>query len=149
MTQAPAYTTPETASPGPDPATPAAPPPLPSGDYAILEMMGHRTMVGRVSEVERFGTKMLSIEPLFAGALLDPVLLHGQAIYQFTPCSAEVAEKRMPRHTYQLPASVVATLPPSAVPALPTSDATCTCDDFGGADEEQDPDCPIHRELPF
>ncbi|MFD2578766.1 hypothetical protein ACFSTD_09620 [Novosphingobium colocasiae] len=38
---------------------------LPEGEYAIVEALGHRTLVGRVAEVERFGTKMLQVEPLF------------------------------------------------------------------------------------
>jgi hypothetical protein len=43
---------------------------LPEGDYAIAEMMGHSTMIGRYAEVERFGTKMLHIEPIWEGKLL-------------------------------------------------------------------------------
>lgn len=43
---------------------------LPDGQYAIVELMGHSTLVGRVTEIERFGTKLLGIEALFAGQLL-------------------------------------------------------------------------------
>jgi hypothetical protein len=46
---------------------------LPPGEYAIVELLGHTTIVGRIGEVERFGAKMMAIEPLFAGALL-PVI---------------------------------------------------------------------------
>ncbi|MBX9859026.1 MAG: hypothetical protein K2Y20_05460 [Sphingomonas sp.] len=94
-----------------------APAPLPAGDYAIVEILGHRTMVGRVTEVERFGTKLLAIEPLFDGKLLPEVLVGGSSIYQFTPCTAEVAAKRTPTRAYELPRSVAATLPPAALPA--------------------------------
>ena len=38
---------------------------MPDGEYAIVEALGHRTLVGRVTEIERFGTKMLQVEPLF------------------------------------------------------------------------------------
>lgn len=80
---------------------------MPAGEYAIVEMLGHRTMVGRVSEVERFGTKLLMIEPLFADTMLGPVLLPGTSLYQFTPCSAEVAFNRRVTRDYNLPGPVL------------------------------------------
>ena len=88
---------------------------MPAGEYAILEALGHRTLVGRVAEVERFGTKMLQIEPLFVssetGALmLGPVLIGGSSIYQFTPCTAIVALRSAPRQRYSLPSSIEGTL---------------------------------------
>ena len=48
---------------------------MPEGEYAIVEALGHRTLVGRVEEIERFGTKMLQVEPLFGDVMLGPVLL--------------------------------------------------------------------------
>lgn len=90
---------------------------LPAGEYAIVEALGHRTLVGRVSEIERFGTKMLQVEPIFGDVMLGPILLGGGSIYQFTPCTAEVAYARRPKQTYQLPPSVVATIPPIALPS--------------------------------
>jgi len=82
----------------------------PAGDYAILEMFGHSTLVGRICEVERFGSKMLQIEPIWQDALLPPVHVGGASIYRLTPCSADVAFKRQPQHTYQLPDTLRATL---------------------------------------
>lgn len=90
---------------------------VPSGEYAIVEALGHRTLVGRVAEIERFGTKMLQVEPLFGDVMLGPILLGGGSIYQFTPCSAEVAYNRRPKQTYQLPPSIAATIPPLALPS--------------------------------
>lgn len=90
---------------------------LPEGDFAIVEALGHRTLVGRVNEIERFGTKMLQVEPLFGDVMLGPVLLGGGSIYQFTPCSAATAYSRRPQHAYQLPASVAATVPVLALPS--------------------------------
>lgn len=84
---------------------------LPAGDYAIVEVLGHRTIVGRVEEVERFGAKLMSIQPLFNGELLEAVLIGGGSIYQFTPCSAEVAAARQPKEDWQLPASIRAVIP--------------------------------------
>jgi hypothetical protein len=92
-------------------------PTLPDGDYAIVEMMGHRTMVGRMEEVERFGTKMLSLEPVFRDTLLPAVLTTGASIYQLTPCSKEVAQARQAKSEYSLPTSVLAALPPALLPS--------------------------------
>ncbi len=78
-------------------STPIAAGAMPEGDYAIVEALGHRTLIGRVSEIERFGTKLLQVEPLFGDVMLGPILLGGGSIYQFTPCSADVAFARRPK----------------------------------------------------
>lgn len=96
---------------------------LPAGEYAIVEVMGHRTYVGRITEVERFGSKLMSIEPLFKGKLQEAVLIGGGSIYQFTPCSAEVAAARAPNEEWQIPAPVRATLPPEMLPAPTVRDS--------------------------
>ncbi|HUD28936.1 MAG TPA: hypothetical protein VMQ93_08705 [Novosphingobium sp.] len=90
---------------------------LPDGDYAIVEILGHRTYVGRVLEIERFGTKMLQVEPLFGDVMLGPVLVSGGSLYQFTPCSAAVAYARRPKQAYQLSPAVAATIPAIALPS--------------------------------
>lgn len=102
---------------------PEAPPARPEGEYAIVEVMGHRTYLGRVSEVERFGTKLMQIEPIFMGELLTPVMIGGASIYQFTPCTAETAFCRAPKERWQLPPSISATLPTPALPS-PEPDGT-------------------------
>lgn len=89
----------------------AAADPLPEGEYAIVEAMGHRKLIGRVSEIDRFGSKMLGIEPIFQGKLLPMCLLNGTSIFQFTPCSAEVARKYAPKDSYHLPGAVQAIIP--------------------------------------
>jgi hypothetical protein len=38
---------------------------LPEGTYAIVELMGHTTLVDRVTKIERFGAMMLGMEMLF------------------------------------------------------------------------------------
>lgn len=83
----------------------------PPGEYAIVELFGHQTLVGRIAEVERFGGKMLAIEPLYDGTMLPVVYQGGAAIYRLTPCSAEVAHMKQPRAAYQLPTAIRATLP--------------------------------------
>lgn len=114
-TQAPA-----TDSSLPDPAPPPAPPP---GDYAIVEILGHQTLVGRVEEVERFGGKMLRIEPIFCGLLLGPIYQGGASIYRFLPCSAEAAFARAPRRCYQLPDAVRAVQDPHVLEDLAAAQA--------------------------
>jgi len=106
----------------PPPADPKPWEVIPEGDYAIVELFGHTTLIGRIAEVERFGAKMLAMEPLFNGALLDAVFHGGAAIYRLTPCSREVAWNKQPRQDYQLPPSVRAIVPPSLLPAPERSD---------------------------
>lgn len=89
----------------------------PHGEYAIVELFGHTTLVGRITEVERFGTKMLAIEPLFDGAMLPPVLHGGASIYRLTQCTAEIAYARQPTQGYQLPSSIRAIVPDVLLPA--------------------------------
>ncbi len=90
---------------------------LPPGEYAIVEFFGHVTLVGRISEVERFGVQMLAIQPLFNNMLLPAVFHGGASIYRLTPCSPSVAWERQPTHQYQLPPPIFATVPQGALPA--------------------------------
>jgi hypothetical protein len=69
-------------------------PELPDGVYAIVELLGHQTIIGRVEEVTRFGAAMMQIEPIYAGKLLAPILQGGGSLYRFTQCSREVAARR-------------------------------------------------------
>lgn len=113
---------------------------MPAGDYAIVEVLGHRTLIGRVLEIERFGTKMLQVEPLFGDVMLGPVLIGGSSIYQFTPCTADTAFVRRPTRSYQLPPSVAANVP---TVALPSNEELPSFLDDGpeDADEEQVHEC--------
>lgn len=94
------------------------------GEYAIVELFGHTTLVGRIAEVERFGAKMMALEPLFNGTLLDPVYHGGAAIYRLIPCSRQIAWDKQPRQVWQLPASIKCVVPAAALPppeAAPSS----------------------------
>lgn len=95
--------------------------PLPSGDYCIVELFGHVTLVGRYKEVEQFGTKMMAIEPLFQDTLLPVVFHGGAAIYRLTPCEPETARKHQPMHGYQLPPAIKANVPASLLSAAETN----------------------------
>ncbi|WP_428673617.1 hypothetical protein [Reyranella sp.] len=123
---------------------PAAPSPweaLPDGIYAIVEIMGHQTLVSRVTELERFGTKMMGIEVLFGGTLLPVVLQSGSSIYRFTQVSPAAAWKAQHTSTcvWSLPAPIQAIVPPALLPA-PTSSAPRPYDD--GGDDDPDDDGP-------
>ena len=82
------------------------------GEYAIVELFGHTTLVGRITEVERFGAKMMAIELLFGGKLLDPIYHGGAAIYRLSPCSRQLAWERQHREAWQVPTAIRAVLPP-------------------------------------
>ena len=103
--------------------------PLPGGDYAIIECLGHRTLVGRYTEVEQFGTKLCAVEPIFNTGLLPEIYVGGASIYALTPCSREAAWRRRPKQTWVLPASLRATLTPAQLPAPKTDDVI---DEDGG-----------------
>jgi hypothetical protein len=78
-------------------------PTLPPGEYCIAEMLGHRRLVGRFAEVERFGAKMLQIEPIFNGRLLAPLLHSGASLYSFTQVDAETAMRNGHESLWELP----------------------------------------------
>ncbi|GGJ13993.1 hypothetical protein [Neoroseomonas lacus] len=106
-------------------------PVYPAGDFAIVELFGHTTLIGRIAEVERFGAKMMALEPLFANELLPAVFHGGASIYRLTPCTAEVAFARQPREAWQLPAPIRCIVPAGLLPAPePRGDI--------GADEDEE-----------
>lgn len=128
----------------PAPATITAEPStdFPPGDYAIVEFMGHQTLIGRVAEVTRFGAAMLQIEPIFAGALLPPVLQGGSAIYRFTSCTAAIAFARAPKATqrYALPDVLRAVMPQALLPAASADLVIDRAKFLGGGDDDFDSD---------
>lgn len=107
--------------------------PLPGGDYCIVELFGHVTLVGRYKEVEQFGTKMMAIEPLFQDTLLPVVFHGGAAIYRLTPCEPETARKHQPTQGYQLPPSIRAVVPDALLPAPGASSH-----DYSNVDDDDD-----------
>jgi hypothetical protein len=116
---------------------PAEPKPweaITDGEYAIVELFGHTTLVGRITEVERFGSKMLAIEPIFNGRLLDPVYNGGAAIYRLTPCSRQIAWERQHKETWSLPPSIKAVVPVELLPAPEPAPTRSYADD----DDEDD-----------
>ena len=116
-------------------------PTLPEGDYAIVALFGHNRLVGRITEIERFGAKMIQIEPIYQGALLAPVYHGGAAIYGLTPCTREKAAECGPKHLYQLPIEVRSVLPPELLPPpRPSFDDRDGDPDLIDIEVEPDPD---------
>lgn len=96
---------------------------LPDGEYAIVECLGHQTLVGRCSEIERFGTKLLAIEPVWEGQLLPVTYRGGASIYAFTPCTKEVALAKCAKNKWDLPRASLITMPPALIAAQEQKEA--------------------------
>ena len=60
-------------------------------EWAILELFGHRRLGGLVTEVERFGTKMLRIDIPGPEDRAVTQFYGGSAIYGLTPTTDEIA----------------------------------------------------------
>lgn len=65
-----------------------APPP---DEWGIVEMMGHVKMAGRISEVERFGSKLGRCDIPQADGGFVTRLFNGGSLYRYTPCSESAA----------------------------------------------------------
>lgn len=65
-------------------------------EYAVVELMGHVRHVGRLTEVDRFGSKMGRIDIPKGGKFEDgftSVFFSGSAIYRVTPCDLATVER--------------------------------------------------------
>lgn len=77
-------------------AAPAAEPEAPADEYAIVEIMGHRRHVGRIREVERFGSKMLQVDVPTDGDFAKGWVSHfyaGGALFGVTYTDLATVEK--------------------------------------------------------
>jgi len=73
--------------------------------WAVVELMGHRVMAGRVSEVTFAGAGMVLVE-VFVGDAPEPVAspMHApSALYGITPCTEEHARRVAGFHLRDLP----------------------------------------------
>lgn len=91
---------------------------LPAGTYAVVEQLGHATLVGRVKQVEKFGAQFLQIEPLFQDWMLPEILLGGASLYRLTPCTPVTAWNMRAKYRHELPSSVAAQIPEEADPVF-------------------------------
>lgn len=68
-------------------------------EWGIVELMGHVTLAGRVSEVKRFGVELgrVDVPDMSPGA--DPSATNkthyfgGQSLYRYTPCDEQTARE--------------------------------------------------------
>lgn len=91
---------------------------LPAGTYAVVEQLGHATLVGRVKQVEKFGAQFLQIEPLFQDWMLPEILLGGASLYRLTPCSRATAWNMRAKYRHELPTAVAAQVPEEPEPVF-------------------------------
>jgi len=89
--------------------------------FAIVELMGHRRFGAKVSEVERFGIKMMRAE-----IQVDPPIVqfvHPQSVYCLTVCTVEQARHANDR--YALEQAVPMTIPGIAVFSIDDDENGC------------------------
>lgn len=87
--------------------------------WAIVELMGHRVIAGKVSEASQYGASQLRVDvPGPDGTTVVTQFYGGSAIYALTPCD-EAAARRVLERRYDLPEPVRLALPepkPSGIP---------------------------------
>lgn len=72
--------------------------------WSILELMGHRRKIGKVTQVEVFGAKMCRIEVVNIDGTFHTEFYGGSSIYACTPVSEAVARAEAARNASgQLP----------------------------------------------
>lgn len=66
-------------------------------EWAVVEILGHRSHAGRISELNRFGAHMLRIEVPRADGAFDELIYSGAAIFGMRRCSEAVAREAAAR----------------------------------------------------
>jgi|SRR6185312_14693490 len=92
---------------------------VPDEMWALVEIFGHRRHYGRVTEVEKFGTKMLRVDvPISDAAPLlgeqeefETFIYGGASIFGMTPMTEDACRKWASRDRPK-PHKPLATLPP-------------------------------------
>jgi hypothetical protein len=65
-----------------------------AAEWGVVELFGHVRLAGRISEVERFGGKMLRLDiPDGDGEFLATQFIGNAALYRVTPTSEETARR--------------------------------------------------------
>ncbi len=111
--------------------------------HAIVEMLGHRRVAGRIREVQLAGAGFLRLDiPATEGHAAQTQYISPGSVYALHPVDEATATavaahcRPAPVHRWELPAA----------PAKPADDADvnvsrCTCEPgYDGEDE----DCPVH-----
>lgn len=106
--------------------------------WAKVELMGHVTLAGRLSEVERFGTKLGRVDiPTAEGGFITQ-FFGGSSVYRITPV-AEAVARDIARRIAPAPVSpwdYPQQLPAAALRARPEPDPDEDEDDNRELDDE-------------
>jgi hypothetical protein len=102
--------------------------------WAIVELMGHVRLAGRLTEVERFGSKLGQLDiPTAEGGFVTQ-FFGGGSVYRITAVSEQVARdvaasnQPQPIHTWEYPKPDTA-LPASSIHSMPPPYGFCRyCD---------------------
>lgn len=78
----------------------------PPGNYALVVLFGRAEIVGRISEAEVCGVRMLAVEALVGGEMLPPAYFGHHAIFSISPLGARAALSNSPRRRDGLPVPV-------------------------------------------
>lgn len=101
--------------------------------WAVLDLMGHRRRVGRISEVEMFGAKLLRIDIPAGGD--DITEFYGPAaIYSLRPIPEATARTEAARHPHALLPSELPQVSPAT--AGPHAQQSVTLKVIGGDQDE-------------
>ncbi len=80
--------------------------------WAIVELMGHVKMAGRLTEEERFGSKLGRLDIPGHDGAWSAVYFNGASVYRLTPCTEEaariVAKRAQPEpvHQWEIPKQI-------------------------------------------
>lgn len=102
----------------------------PQEEWAIVEIMGHLRRAGRISEIERFGAKLLRVD-VPAGDTFVSEFFSGSAIYRLRYATEDVARAIAEQIGDPRPAMPMTyrTLPPPGPPDHDDDDPTSAFDD--------------------
>lgn len=83
--------------------------------WALVEIFGHRQHYGRVTEVERFGTKMMRVDvPTAEPDQFETFFYGGGSIFSMTPMTEDATRKWNERYRPR-PYKPLSALPPPEV----------------------------------
>lgn len=99
--------------------------------WAIVELMGHRRLAGRVSEASQYGVAMLRLDVYDADGKVATQFYGGASIYCLTPTTEELA-RRVGQMSRPSPVQ------PWELPQLPEPMACDPSDDRAAEDSDAD-----------
>lgn len=115
--------------------------------WAIVELMGHRRLAGRVSEVSQYGAAMLRLDvPDENGAPMATQFYGGASLYCVTPTTEEIARavaassRPAPVQRWELPAPKPATPTAANAGSYRVADPEAGGGGFAGDNDEDEED---------